>query len=73
MRRVSSHKVLRQRAVAVAVLLSAVLAVAAVTITALRSGTDRGARAGQGASVVAQVIGGVLVFVDAEFSGWPKD
>jgi hypothetical protein len=73
MRRISSPKILWQRAVAVALLLSAVLAVAAVTITALGSSADGGARAGQGASVVAQVVGGVLVFVDAEFSGWRKD
>ena len=57
MQRVSSPKILRQRAVAVALLLSAVLAVAAVTITALGSGADSGARAG----------------VEAQFFSWPHE
>lgn len=69
----NSAKILRQRAVAIALLLSAALAVSAVTVTALGTGSDTTSRSRHGASVVAQAMGQVLVFVTGLFSRWPAD
>ena len=68
MRLSSSAKLLRQRAVAIALLAAAVFAVAAITITTLSA-----PHAGHGVSLVAQAIGGVLILIRTLVCGCPSE
>jgi hypothetical protein len=64
----SSVKTLRQRAIAVALLLSAVLAVAVITITALTA-DPASARSGRPSDPVAATARGVVNYVEMLVSG----
>ena len=67
MRLSGSAKLMRQRAIAVALLLSAALAVAAVTISALGAGTGHARRSQR--DPLGTAVRGLVGFVELYFGG----